>query len=39
MCDAEKAAGARDAVAAGTKVLVDILNQKGMRYDELVFAL
>ena len=36
---AEKAAGARDAIAAGTKVLVDILTQKGMSYEELVFAI
>ncbi len=39
MVDAEKAAGARDAIQAGTKVLVDILTQKGMTYEELVFAL
>lgn len=39
MLDAERAAGARDAIGAGTKVLVDILNSKGMSYDELVFAL
>jgi hypothetical protein len=39
MLDAEKAAGARDAIAAGTKVLVDILTDKGMTYEELVFAL
>jgi hypothetical protein len=39
MCDAERAAGARDAISAGTKVLVDVLNQKGMSYAELVFAL
>ena len=39
MLDAERAAGPRDAIAAGTKVLIDILNQKGMSYAELVFAL
>ncbi len=39
MREAEQAAGARDAIAAGTKILVDILNQKGVSYEELVFAL
>lgn len=39
MCEAERQAGARDAIAAGTKVLVDILQQKKMSYAELVFAL
>lgn len=39
MVDAEKQAGVRDAIAAGTQVLVDILTQKGMTYEELVFAL
>jgi PAS domain S-box-containing protein len=39
MCDAERAAGAKDAIAAGTQVLLDVLNQKGMSYAELVFAL
>ena len=39
MLDAERTAGSRDAIAAGTKVLVDILTQKGMTYEELVFAL
>jgi hypothetical protein len=36
---AEKNAGARDAIAAGTQVLVDVLNQAGMGYEELVFSL
>jgi len=36
---AEKAAGARDAIAAGTDVLVSVLNDKGMSYEELIFAL
>lgn len=39
MIEAEKAAGARDAVAAGTGVLVDLLKQTGMSYEELVFSL
>lgn len=39
MREAEQAAGARDAIAAGTKVLVDLLNQKDMSYEALVFAL
>lgn len=39
MVDAEKAAGARDAIAAGTQVLVDLLKQTGMSYEELVFSL
>lgn len=39
MVQAEKAAGARDAIAAGTQVLVDLLKKTGMSYEELVFAL
>lgn len=39
MVQAEKAAGARDAIAAGTQVLVDLLNQTGMSYEELIFSL
>lgn len=39
MCNAESAAGARDAITAGTKVLTDLLKQKGMGYAELIFAL
>jgi PAS domain S-box-containing protein len=39
MLDAERMAGARDAVAAGTKVLLDLLQQTGMSYEELVFSL
>jgi PAS domain S-box-containing protein len=39
MVAAEKAAGARDAIAAGTQVLVDLLTKTGKSYDELVFAL
>jgi PAS domain S-box-containing protein len=39
MLQAEQSAGARDAIAAGTKVLLDLLNQTGMSYEELVFSL
>ena len=39
MLQAEMAAGSRDAIAAGTAVLVDVLKQTGMDYEELVFAL
>jgi PAS domain S-box-containing protein len=39
MLQAEKAAGARDAIAAGTQVLVDLMQQTGMGYEELVFSL
>ena len=39
MLQAEQAAGARDAIAAGTAVLLDVLKQSGMGYEELVFAL
>ncbi len=39
MLEAEKKAGAAGAIEAGTKVLVDILNEKGLSYDELVLAI
>lgn len=39
MLAAEKQAGARDAIAAGTGVLVGALTQMGMSYEQLVFAL
>lgn len=39
MLEAERAAGARDAIAAGTRVLVDLLQKTGMSYEELVFSL
>ncbi len=39
MLEAERKAGAANAIAAGTKVLVDILNEKGLSYDELVLAI
>jgi PAS domain S-box-containing protein len=39
MLDAERAAGAQAAIEAGTAVLVDIMKQSGMSYEELVFSL
>lgn len=39
MLAAEREAGARDAIAAGTSVLLGVLNQMGMSYEELVFSL
>jgi PAS domain S-box-containing protein len=39
MCNAERLAGAKDAIAAGTQVLLEVLRQKRMSYAELVFAL
>jgi PAS domain S-box-containing protein len=39
MLEAEKRAGAANAIAASTKILVDILNEKGLSYDELVLAI
>lgn len=39
MLQAERAAGVRDAIAAGTQVLVDLLNKSGTGYEELAFAL
>lgn len=39
MREAEKAAGARDAIAAGTQVLLDLLQQAGVGYEELIFSL
>lgn len=39
MLQAEKAAGARDAISAGTKVLVDLMTQTGMSYEQLIFSL
>lgn len=38
MLEAEKKAGPANAIAASTKILVDILNEKGLSYDELVLA-
>lgn len=39
MLEAEKKAGTRDGIAAATKILTDLLAEKGMRYDELVLAI
>jgi PAS domain S-box-containing protein len=39
MAEEEKKAGAANAVAASTKLLVDVLNEKGLSYDELVLAI
>ncbi|WP_306602844.1 PAS domain-containing protein [Azonexus sp.] len=39
MLQAERNAGSRDAIAAGTKVLVDVMQQSGMGYEELIFSL
>ncbi|HJW24640.1 MAG TPA: PAS domain-containing protein [Rhodocyclaceae bacterium] len=39
MLAAEKAAGAREAIAAGTRVLTDLLASSGMTYEQLVFSL
>ena len=39
MLDAEKKAGAANAIAASTQLLVDVLAEKGLSYDELIFAI
>jgi len=39
MLEAEQKTGARDAIAASTKILTDLLAEKGMSYDELVLAI
>jgi hypothetical protein len=39
MLEAEKRAGPANAIAAATKVLVDILNEKGLSYDELILTI
>ena len=39
MLQAEKKAGARDAIGAGTQVLVDLMKQTGMSYEQLIFSL
>jgi PAS domain S-box-containing protein len=38
MLEAEKRAGARDAINAGSKILTDLLAEKGLSYAELVLA-
>ena len=39
MLEAERKAGAANAIAASSKILMDILNEKGLSYDELVLAI
>lgn len=39
MLEAEQKAGPKDAIAASTKILVDTLNEKGLSYEQLIFAL
>lgn len=39
MLEAEKKAGPANAIAASTKILVDVLNEKGLSYDELILAI
>jgi PAS domain S-box-containing protein len=39
MLEAERRAGAKDAMAASTKILTDLLAEKGLSYDELVLAI
>lgn len=39
MLAAERSAGAKSAIEAGTKVLLDIMSQSGVSYEELVFSL
>ncbi|GAB1393664.1 PAS domain-containing protein [Rhodocyclaceae bacterium] len=39
MVEAEQRAGARDAIAASTQILVNLLQQTGKSYEELVFSL
>jgi len=39
MLEAEQKAGARDAIAASTKILVNLLTEKNISYDELILSL
>ena len=39
MLEAEQKAGPKHAMEASTKILVDILNEKGLSYEELVLAI
>lgn len=39
MLQEEQRAGARDAIAASTRILTDLLTAKGLSYDELVLAI
>jgi hypothetical protein len=39
MLAAEQRAGAKDAIATSTRILTDLLAEKGLSYDELVLAI
>ena len=39
MLEAEKKAGPANAIAASTKILTDLLQEKGLSYDELILAI
>ena len=39
MLEAEERAGPREAIAASTKILTDLLAEKGMSYEELILAI
>lgn len=39
MLEAEKKAGPADAIATSTQILLDVLKEKGLSYDELVLAI
>ncbi|MDO9011321.1 MAG: PAS domain-containing protein [Gallionella sp.] len=39
MLEAEKKAGAANAIAASTQILVNVLTEKGLSYDELILAI
>ena len=39
MVEAERVAGARDAISTSTAILVDLLNKTGLSYEALVFSL
>ena len=39
MVEAEQRAGARDAIAASSKILTDLLAEKGMSYEELILTI
>ena len=39
MLAAEQRAGAKSAIEAGTKVLIDIISAKGLSYDEFILTI
>ena len=39
MLDAERNAGSKDAISASSRILTDLLAEKGLSYDELVLAI